>query len=603
MNTKNILLAALTVYGLGACSDPIPALYQSGVNVAEQVTSGVDLDPNGPSECTSRGSCDDGDPCTEDRCEEGACIAVPINSGACCVSETLYTETFDDLSVDLNQETIHGSLGWGVSQARATSAPASIYFGDEKSGSYATGERVAASMTMPVLVLPEDRDAKLEFQIMADIEPADEYDRFRVIATVVGEQDGGKAIELLNKAKLPTKAFKDFVSWSSDLSSLRGQSVQISFVFDSIDEMNNAYEGVFIDDIRVTLGCPELADCSSDSDCDDGNDCTTNLCSDQGCVSENICDEPGTDEPGTDEPGTDEPGTDEPGTDEPGTDEPGTDEPGTDEPGTDEPGTDEPGTDEPGTDTPTENINPCDLDDAPEDCCLVQSDCDDGNPLTVDTCEGGNCVWTPNPDACVSDNDCADEEACTTESCVDGLCQFTGANDGLCCEENVQALFDFDSGKLQGMFVTDNVGAGVFWRADESFSTSGDYGLTCEDPSEGGYDVGTRVKSSATTPVFEVPVGGITTLRFDLRKLTRINPNVDVFEVFALRQGALIQLFTSKNLPEGGNSEFFQSLDVSLEAYAGQSIQLRFVFDSVNAPGTSLDGVTMDSLELITDCE
>ena len=33
----------------------------------------------------------------------------------------------------------------------------------------------------------------------------------------------------------------------------------------------------------------------------------------------------------------------------------------------------------------------------------------------------------------------------------------------------------------------------------------------------GGYDVGSRVKSSATTPAIEVPAGGTTTLRLDLQ--------------------------------------------------------------------------------------
>ncbi len=119
----------------------------------------------------------------------------------------------------------------------------------------------------------------------------------------------------------------------------------------------------------------------------------------------------------------------------------------------------------------------------------------------------------------------------------------------------------------------------------------------------GGYDVGSRVKSSATTPAIEVPAGGTTTLRLDLRKVTRLNPNVDVFEVLVLRDGALIQLFSTKSLPDGGVSESFESQDVSLESFAGQTIQLRFVFDSVNAPGVTLDGVTMDALELVTDCE
>jgi hypothetical protein len=651
MNIQTILMTTLIAFGAAGCSDPMPALYQSGIQGPQQVGAGVDLQPGEPTECTSDGGCDDGNACTEDRCDAGSCRAIPINSGACCVSEVLFAEDFDGLADDLSQTTLHGSIGWGVSKVRAKSAPASVYFGDEASGSYATGERVAASISLPALDLPTDRDSRLELQIFADIEPANEYDRFKVQASVLEDASVVESVELLSKSNLPTKAFKDFTTLHVDLAELRGKRIKITFVFDSMDEMNNAFEGVFMDDIRVILGCPELDACEVDDDCEDGDECTVSACSEQGCVALDICeelphtdapstgepidepgtdepgtdepgtdepgtdepgtDEPGTDEPGTDEPGTDEPGTDEPGTDEPGTDEPGTDEPGTDEPGTDEPGTDEPGTDEPGTDepgtgdpdTPSENINPCEQDDAPENCCLSKANCDDGNPMTVDTCEGGSCVWTPNPDACTSDSDCEDEEACTTEVCVEGLCQFTGAVDALCCEESSESLFDFDNGKLQGMFVTDNVAAGVFWGTEASFSTTGKYGLSCVDPLTGGYDVGKRVKSSATTPVLEIPVGGITTLRFDLRKITRSNPNVDVFEVLVLREGALTQAFSSKGLPQGQTDGGFEATDVSLADYAGQSIQIRFVFDSVNAPKEFFDGVTIDSLQLKTSCE
>ena len=586
MNIQTILMTTLIAFGAAGCSDPMPALYQSGIQGPQQVGAGVDLQPGEPTECTSDGGCDDGNACTEDRCDAGSCRAIPINSGACCVSEVLFAEDFDGLADDLSQTTLHGSIGWGVSKVRAKSAPASVYFGDEASGSYATGERVAASISLPALDLPTDRDSRLELQIFADIEPANEYDRFKVQASVLEDASVVESVELLSKSNLPTKAFKDFTTLHVDLAELRGKRIKITFVFDSMDEMNNAFEGVFMDDIRVILGCPELDACEVDDDCEDGDECTVSACSEQGCVALDICEElPHTDAPSTGEP-IDEPGTDEPGTDEPGTDEPGTDEPGTGDP-----------------DTPSENINPCEQDDAPENCCLSKANCDDGNPMTVDTCEGGSCVWTPNPDACTSDSDCEDEEACTTEVCVEGLCQFTGAVDALCCEESSESLFDFDNGKLQGMFVTDNVAAGVFWGTEASFSTTGKYGLSCVDPLTGGYDVGKRVKSSATTPVLEIPVGGITTLRFDLRKITRSNPNVDVFEVLVLREGALTQAFSSKGLPQGQTDGGFEATDVSLADYAGQSIQIRFVFDSVNAPKEFFDGVTIDSLQLKTSCE
>ncbi len=43
-------------------------------------------------------------------------------------------------------------------------------------------------------------------------------------------------------------------------------------------------------------------------------------------------------------------------------------------------------------------------------------DCDDGDPCTIDTCDGGNCVFTPMV--------CDDSDDCTADSCIGGNCDF-----------------------------------------------------------------------------------------------------------------------------------------------------------------------------------
>ena len=51
----------------------------------------------------------------------------------------------------------------------------------------------------------------------------------------------------------------------------------------------------------------------------------------------------------------------------------------------------------------------------PADCaCQDASDCDDGDPCTVDSCVDGLCVHTP--------MDCDDNNECTRDFCVDGMC-------------------------------------------------------------------------------------------------------------------------------------------------------------------------------------
>merc|ERR1712157_315396 len=49
--------------------------------------------------------------------------------------------------------------------------------------------------------------------------------------------------------------------------------------------------------------------------------------------------------------------------------------------------------------------------------CSEDSDCDDGNPDTIDTCSSGSCQ-----SVCGTDAACDDGDACTVDTCSDGVC-------------------------------------------------------------------------------------------------------------------------------------------------------------------------------------
>jgi hypothetical protein len=150
--------------------------------------------------------------------------------------------------------------------------------------------------------------------------------------------------------------------------------------------------------------------------------------------------------------------------------------------------------------------------------------------------------------------------------------------------------------------VTDNLETGVFWTPDKTRHTTGAYSLYCGDPVAQTYASPTRVNSSATTPILEVPSGGRSVARLDLFKATRPKPELDVFQVLVLRDGALLSAWSSKLDPSAGSAGF-ETVDVPLDAYAGQAIQLRFVFDSVTAAVEPYEGVYMDTVRVVTICE
>jgi len=69
--------------------------------------------------------------------------------------------------------------------------------------------------------------------------------------------------------------------------------------------------------------------------------------------------------------------------------------------------------------------NPCDPNEAfkepqggcAEFSCTQDSDCDDGNPDTINTCESGSCQ-----SVCGTDAACDDGDECTADTCSDGVC-------------------------------------------------------------------------------------------------------------------------------------------------------------------------------------
>lgn len=505
------------------------------------------LDPiDVPRECSVSASCEDGDRCTENRCVAEACVAIPIPSEQCCDTVSLFEEDFDgdDLAPGLELSALNDAAGWTVVGAERTSSPPNaLYFGDPALRTYDKGVQVAGSVTLPPIALPRDREAVLSMRLYAAIEPTLEYDLFWVEADIVGDTTAGETVRLLSKRELPFVAFQDFALIDVPLTALAGEDVVLRLRFDTLDGNSNAFEGVYIDDLRVEGLCPIPAPCVSDAECATGDACLASACSEVGCVSTDLCQ--------------------------------------------------------------GEEPSPCDVDDPPAGCCTSDAECADGDPHTLDVCDGASCAHPPNPDACTDDASCDDGDACTTDTCdsATATCTHTGRVAPGCCTPGELAIADFDDESLQGLYVTDNAESGLFWRPDRTRATSGEFALYCGDPRTQTYASPVRVKSSVTTRPLTLPSGGTTRLELDLFKATRTARNWDVFQVFALRDGALFPLWSSRELVDGTTLGTWQRLSIPLDSHAGADLQLRFVFDSVGAVDGPFEGVYLDTIGLVTTCE
>ncbi|MDP6943365.1 MAG: hypothetical protein QF464_04385 [Myxococcota bacterium] len=534
--------------------------------------------------CVTVADCDDGNPCTEADCVEEICAFVALPTDMCCDATPLQANDFDDPNAsELDADAPFGGASWTLTEARAVSAPNSLYFGNSETLTLGAAQRVIGALRLPPVALPAETEAHLTLRLFVDIESDPHRDQLQLFADILDPSGATVAvIPLMTKADIPMEAYAGFALVDLSLASLAGETLRLRLDFDSVQPPNPNAEGVFVDDLEISTLCPDGVS--------NGELPTAEDSPGAGLSGEE--DDPESD--GTDGETTIDPEGDETTTD-PNGDE--TTNPAEGE-GEDEP---VPGGSLVSGGPAAEHANPCDAPDAHEGCCTSDEECDDGNPATVNVCEGAECVAGINPDACTADPDCDDGEPCTLDTCVDSLCVHEGTFGTMCCTAGSQPLADFDNESLQGLFVTDNLETGVFWRTDPTRTTSGDFALYCGEPIAQTYGIGERVKSSATTPVLELPAGGHTRLVFDLFMLTRPSPNVDVFQVFVLRDGVLVPAWSSKVLT-GGNTVGFSNVEVDLASFAGQSIQLRFVFDSVDGHAPDAEGTYIDSMRLETTC-
>lgn len=144
---------------------------------------------------------------------------------------------------------------WHVSSGRSNtpghSGAGSMYFGTNEGpdggGTFNTGLTVAGNITSPVIDLTTATSAQLSFNYFLDTENLQGFDRATVeIATV------SSGIYLQVEELAVTNG--SFVNSGIDLTPYLGQQIHVRFSFDSGDQINNNFEGWYVDDVLITGG-------------------------------------------------------------------------------------------------------------------------------------------------------------------------------------------------------------------------------------------------------------------------------------------------------------------------------------------------------------
>ena len=240
-----------------------------------------------PDACEQDADCGGEDPCRAGTCRDGFCELEPTYGAGCC-GTALVSFGFDGGEEPLAGFVVedlyaadpdHGGLVWqpfahtdvASGQARHTSPPRALYFGDptktcpgapgELCPDYDNGFEVGATASSPAFTIPLDADrATLRFQLFLEVEASAHYDVLQVFAIEEGEGAAPPA-EVWRKTAIAGGSTRGrFVEVTADLSRFVGRTIRLQLRFDTLEQTDNDYEGIYIDDVVVSTSCGPLSE-------------------------------------------------------------------------------------------------------------------------------------------------------------------------------------------------------------------------------------------------------------------------------------------------------------------------------------------------------
>ncbi len=493
------------------------------------------------------------------------------------------TVTNDKCEGDASQysivDTYKSGITWNISDKRSVSG-SSLYFGDPTTRVYDNGKKVAGTVTLPAFTIPDTAGAgaKIAFWLWLDTEQTKGSDVLSVLVSdgtlsqtvwtsdaIVGST-GGKWQQIVVDAK----------AWAT-------KSVTVTFAFDSIDAVLNNFEGAYIDNVAVQTGC-----CADAKDCDDGNACTTDSCSNSGgspvcnhailancCSSASDCNDnkactldlcPVVGGPCQH-------------------------------------------SDLPGCCTGTaecDDKNDCTIDSCQSNacahvdtCCKSDAQCVSGDPNQLGSCIGGNCSYSII--GCSKDADCDDFNTCTQDACSASKCVHTASSAPGCCAPTL--ISNSFASSVEG-WTADAGSQGLTWDYKDFASAKTLPGALHFGLASGAINLqagAPTVKSVITSPPITVLTGKETQLALQVwADLSGFSiANLRIFTVVDGKEATLSTIQASQVL--GSWHPFL----LDLTPVGGRTIQITFEI-TIQASGwssTTGQGIWIDEVQATSTCQ
>jgi len=220
--------------------------------------------------CEFDSDCFTPDLCTEDVCgEDWQCTSDDV-------AGSYLWEVFPDMGMPAGwiTTTTNPDLYWSVRTFRSVSTQYSLYGGNPETQTYDHGAGSFAVVT-PAFNLKYAVTPVARFNLFADFEDQGcAADVLRVYALV---WSGGLPLQVQIHVDCDGTGGA-FVPVELDLSDFVDAVVQLRFTV-SVDAAQNDGEGIYLDDLRVDEdGVEEPGCCDGSTECDDADECTTDIC-------------------------------------------------------------------------------------------------------------------------------------------------------------------------------------------------------------------------------------------------------------------------------------------------------------------------------------
>lgn len=203
--------------------------------------------------CATVADCDDGDKlCTDDSCLNGFCQWKKLIKPECCIPVIFETDFESGMPSYLQVTGSSKVAFWqSVTGKQSHGGKGALWYGDIAKNNFDDGQiNNGIVATVPAVTLPAGGPITLSFWLWMDTEQGPPYDELTVEVSLAGG-----APEVLWKKSQKGISMQQWTEVKVDLSKFAGGTVTVQLHFDTIDQIGNSGQGVFVDDLALKRSC------------------------------------------------------------------------------------------------------------------------------------------------------------------------------------------------------------------------------------------------------------------------------------------------------------------------------------------------------------